>query len=300
MGFTEELYKKYSAEMSMNTHAAPMNEEQFSAVVVDKLRSYTCLCARDGEAITGALFYSFRTENGRLLCDIPVYGYFASSLTLLEKLFQAVANAAMQHGMPVRFSVGLYAHDEEALRLFSLLQFGITAQRGVRCIPAEEENAFDIRLISKEELAGFWDEIWALAEGIGQQLRNAPAFLPGEELGEDGEDRCWRFFTADTTRVFGAFAEGQLVGILETDDEEDDLVCMNHWNVRMGNAFLLPQYRGSGMAEALLRYAESYEAQRGAEYAWVEHSTANSVSRHFWNRYFENWCFRLERDVEQL
>jgi len=296
MGFTEELYRKYSAEMSMNTHAAPMNEEQFSAVVVEKLRKYTCLCARDGEAVTGALFYRLDTEKDRTVCEIPVFGYFASSLTLLEKLFQAVANAAMQRGLPTHFSVGLYAHDEEAIQLFSLLQFGITLEKGVRCIPAYEGSEYELQLISKEELAGFWDEIWAMTEGIVSQLRASPVFYPGEEFTEDS---YWRFYTAETTRVFGIFAEGQLAGIIETNDEEDDMVCRNHWNVNMGEAFLLPRYRGSGMAEALLRYAESYEAQRGAEYVWVEHGTANGLSRRFWNRYFESWCYVLERDVEQ-
>ena len=297
MGYTEELYKKYAAEMSMNTHAAPMEEEQFSAVVVEKLRGYTCLAARNGDTITGALFYKLDTQNGKTVCEIPVYGYFASSLTLLEKLFQAVAKSAMQRGLPCRFRVELYAHDEEVLRLFSFLQFGITMEKSVRCIPAYEDSEYEIQLLSQEELAGFWDEVWALTEGIVEQLRSSPVFYKGEEF---TEDRYWRFYTAETTRVFGAFAEGQLVGIIETNDEEDELVCRNNWNVNMGEAYLLPQYRGSGMAEALLRYAEHYEAERGAEYVWVEHGTANPLARHFWNRYFESWCYVLERDVEQL
>lgn len=295
MGFTEELYKKYSAEMSMNTHAAPMSEEQFSAVVVEKLRKYTCLCARDGETVTGALFYKLSEENGRVRCEIPVYGYFASSLKLLDRLFQAVASSAMQKGRPCTFSVGLYAHDEDAIRLFSMMQFGITMERGVRCIPSFDGSEYEIQLISKEELAGFWDEIWALTQGIVDQLRGSPVFYSGEEF---TEDHYWRFYTAETTRVFGAFAEGQLVGIIETNDEEDDMVCANYWNVNIGDVFLLPEYRGTGMAEALLRFAEDYEHQRGAEYVWVEHGTANPLGRRFWNRFFESWCYVLERDVK--
>ena len=297
MGFTEELYRKYSAEMRMNTHAAPVDGELFSAVAVEKLRKYTCLAARNGDEITGAIFYRLDTVDGKTVCEIPVYGYFAASLTLLEKLFQAVAQTAMQRGLPCHFSVSLYAHDEEVIRLFNFMQFGITRERGVRCIPAYEGSEHEIQLISKEELAGFWDEVWAMTEGIVEQLRSSPVFYRGEEF---TEDRYWRFYTAETTRVFGAFVDGQLVGIIETNDEEDELVCHDHWSVNVGEAFLLPQYRGSGMAEALLRYAESYEAERGAEYAWVEHGTANPLARHFWNRYFESWCYTLERDVEQL
>lgn len=294
MGFTQELYKKYSAEMSMLTHAAPMNEERFSAVVVDKLRSYTCLCARNGEDITGAIFYRMEEKGDSLLCEIPVYGYFASSLKLLDKLFQAVAQTAMGKGLPCRFSVSLYAHDEEVIRLFSFMQFGITMEKGVRCIPGYEGSEFDIRLLTKEELAGYWDEIWPLSAGIAQQLRSTPTFYKGEEM---DEDRAWRFYMAETTRVFGAYEQDRLVGIIETNDEEDELVCRDAWNVNMGEAYLLPAYRGSGMAEALLRYAEDYERQRGAEYAWVEHGTANPLARNFWNRYFESWCYVLERDI---
>ncbi len=295
MGFTEELYKKYSAEMAMNTHAAPMDQDLFSAVVVEKLRKYTCLCARDGENITGAIFYRLDTVNGKTLCEIPVYGYFASSLKLLDRLFQAVAQSAMQKGFPCRFTVGLYAHDEEVIRLFHYMDFGIVRQRGVRCIPAYTPGEFDIRPLSEEELAGYWDEIWALSAACAAQMQESPAFAGREEPDEDG---AWRFYTAETTRLFGAYDGERLVGIIQTNDEEDEMVCRGHWNVNMGDAYVIPPYRGKGVAEALLRYAEDYEQQRGAEYAWVEYPTANPLARNFFGRYFESWCLVLERDVQ--
>ena len=68
----------------------------------------------------GILYFSQREQDGRLHCDIPVFGYYAADAYTLSRLFESLAAGLVQR-KPVAFSVSLYAHDDRALRLFSLL-----------------------------------------------------------------------------------------------------------------------------------------------------------------------------------
>ena len=79
----------------------------------------------------GVLYYFLREEEGTQICTVPVIGYCASNGKVLSKMFQALADKVLKNGKTV-FQIHLYAHDYEAQRLFSMLQFGFMSEYGVR------------------------------------------------------------------------------------------------------------------------------------------------------------------------
>lgn len=49
------------------------------------------------------------------------------------------------------------------------------------------------------------------------------------------------------------------------------------------------EYRGTGLSETLLRFAEKRALEEGYKNMWVEHGTANPNARGFWN-----WDYMLK------
>ena len=239
----------------------------------------------------GILYFSQREQDGRLHCDIPVFGYYAADAYTLSRLFESLAAGLVQR-KPVAFSVSLYAHDDRAIRLFSLLQFGIVSERGIRRCQGLAPEDGGIRELSKTDIANRWEAIWGLTAAIIEHLRHSPVFYPGQEFTED----LYREFYLDAgTRVFGAFAADQtLIGIIESNAQRDELAFRGRRSVNIGEAYVLPQFRGSGLAEKLLFYAETHSA---APYAWVEHGTANPNARGFWGKYFTTYAYTMNREI---
>lgn len=68
-------------------------------------------------------------------------------------------------------------------------------------------------------------------------------------------------------------------------------------DINVGEAFVLPEYRGKDIAQALLNYVDQDLLQNNYQYAWVEHGTANPNARYFWNKYFATYKYEMVRRI---
>lgn len=66
----------------------------------------------------------------------------------------------------------------------------------------------------------------------------------------------------------------------------------------MGEAYVIPKYRGNMIAQGMLNYVSDILAKEGARRLWVEHGTANPNARGFWNKYFTTYEYTMIRDIE--
>lgn len=89
-----------------------------------------------------------------------------------------------------------------------------------------------------------------------------------------------------------------MVGIIQWNHEPDEFVCGSEKSVNVGEAYVIPQYRGTGLARKLLEFAENRARRNGAIYMWVEHGTANPNARGFWNKYFDTYRYELIREIK--
>ncbi|MCQ2456991.1 MAG: GNAT family N-acetyltransferase [Clostridia bacterium] len=251
----------------------------------------------DGED-GGIIYYRLSEDGGRRVCRIPSFGYYASSEKALSMLFSRLSEELIRTG-DTRFEVHLWAHDTTSQRLFSLMQFGCIAESGIikkELCTQENVVPFTLRTLGKEEICERWNEIWKMTSSIIDHLKASPIFYPSEEFTEE----AYRdFFLDSDTALHVAFdGDGTPVGMIETNGEPCPHIGAASANV--GEAYVIPELRGTGLADALFFHALRHEKDAGAVYLWVEHGTANPQARGFWGRYFDAFEYELDRFIGKI
>ena len=296
MNYTEVLYKKYKNEMKYLVDFPIMGSNLFEKYLFKKLKDMKQISILQENNLQGILFYECWEDKGIRYCYIPECGYYAENEKILIKLFQELAGKVVDD-KKCQFMVNLYAHDYESIQAFHMMQFGTMSEKCVKKISDTNNNInslYDIRVLDKNEIESMWDEIWNNTNAIVEHLRKSPIFYPGKEFTEEVYKE---FFMDDETELIAAFSDDKVIGIIEWNRERNELTCGTSVSVNVGEAYVSPEYRGEGLARALLQYAQARAKHEGAEYMWVEHGTANPNARGFWNKYFSTYEYELVRTI---
>lgn len=297
----EIAYKNYEKELKQIKDIKVLEKEHIKSYIKEKIRDYEGLVYID-ESVQGYLLFSSYNEDDKLLiCNIPVWGYGAvcsKREKVINMLFQKLAENMLSKNKEVHFQVNLFAHDEEIIRLFSFMQFGIQCETGIRYIDKGTSlvNSL-IRELSKDELNKRWSEVWSLLDLLINHLRKSPVFYPGEEFTEEVYKD---FFKDNSTRVFIAESKGEIIGIIEANHDVNNFIFGHMDSYNLGEAYVTSNYRGKGTAKELLDYASNALLKEGCNYQWVEHGTANPNARGFWNKYFQTYCYSMIRDIKPI
>lgn len=297
MEFLWYLYDKYQRESLIHApKRGPMCVDEFRETYLPVLHSMQKVQVSIGEE-TGVLYYTLSEENGVRVCSVPAYGYYYTGEKTLYRLFTRLSERVMAGGDTL-FRVHLYAHDRAAQTAFSMMQFGFMAEKGLAKtgqLAYCADRLFTVRTLTKKEITDRWNEVWGYTGAIVRHLQQAPVFYPGREFTEE----VYRAFYMDEgTAVHAAFSEtGKLLGIIETNCEPCPFLGLTASSANAGEIYVPPEWRKTGLSQALLAHAARYEEQRGNEYLWLEHGTANPNARGFWNRYFDTYEYELVREI---
>lgn len=277
-------YEKYSRETSSheNLPILPYNE------ISSATGKISAVVATDDEKIVGFLLYEAVENDGVTYCNIPLFGYGAENMKVLDRLFGFLAEKIVLG--KTEFSVHIYAHDRETQRLFSFLQFYMMSEKCIRIYNNEEvATCATIRKLSKNELDERWKDVWSMVSSIIKHLQSSPIFYPGEEFTEE----VYREFLT-VCDVYVAEMDGKYIGMIEANGKKP-LFPYDYTNaVNVGEIYLEPEYRGKGIAETLLHFAEN---DQKSAVSWVEHGTANPNARGFWNKHFETYEYLMMRKI---
>lgn len=294
---TKLAYVSYKKEIETHPGVLLKTYEDYCHFMKQELSTINGLVYMEDEICLGYLLYNKWDENEEIHCSIPEWGYGAieeKREKTISRLLQALADELVGE-KTVHFSMNVYAHDIEMQRLFSFLEFGTQAEVGICKIEdIGVEKTVRIRKISKDELADRWDEIWSLLEQLINHLKKSPVFYAGEEFTEE----VYRDFFADVgTRVFIAEKDGKIIGLIEANEDTIPQVFSDDEAANVGEVYVLPEYRGTVVAQELFSYACTDLAKDGYRYAWVEHGTANPNARYFWNKYFTTCRYEMIRMI---
>ena len=258
------LYEKYRSQMSTVISDGLAAREEFQARFASKLEGMHLIELNSSNAGEGFLYYVQWTDEVTH-CYVPVYGYFAESEKTMVKLFQKLADTVVNGGV-CDFSIHLYSGDTACISAFHMMQFGNMSEKCVKLLESKDITGgmLDIRVLEKEEIERHWKEIWDATENIVKHLRCSPVFYPGNEF---TEEVYHDYYTSDSLELIAAYDNGN------------------------------PAYRGTGLAEKLLGFAELRAISEGYRYMWVEHGTANPNARGFWNKYFTTYQYELVRRI---
>jgi len=299
MFMIEKLYEKYMLERSNTPVLDNVAFDIFKEKISDKLSDMNSIYIDDGVNEQGVLYYSLWNKDGIQICNVPVYGYYASSEKTMSKLFCKLSDEVIKNG-DVEFQINLYAHDYETLKLFSMMQFGYIYEQSrleITDYPYHFNDAYTIRTLEKAEIENRWDEIWERTNAIIKHLKQAPVFYPGCEFTEQVYKE---FFMDSETNLHTAFSkDDKIIGMIESNGESDMFAFQNTKSVNVGEVYVIPEYRGSTLSRDLLHYVMDYEKQKGTGYLWVGHGTANPNARAFWNKYFKTYQYELVRKFEK-
>lgn len=290
-------YRSYYDEISLFKNIPVKSFEDFKTFMLNKMQNMDGYVYLEENKCRGYLIYNAWEDGDDLYCSIPEWGCGSDSAIrekVISHLFQALAEGTVKE-KTVNFSVSMYAHDIEIQRLFSYMEFGIQAETGIRFLKeTEKRNDIKIRRISTEEIEKKWNEIWKLLSQLIDHLKESPVFYPGEEFTEE----VYRDFFIDAgTRVYVAENRDEMIGLIEANEENISLVFSENEAANVGEAFVLPEFRGKGIAQALLNYAEQDLLLNDYRYVWVEHGTANPNARYFWNKYFMTYKYEMVRKI---
>lgn len=288
------LYQKYLAQVSTIIPDHIGTKEKFEARFAPELGGMhfielNHLCAEEG-----FLYYSLWSDEVTH-CFVPVYGYYAENEKTMVRLFQKLADTVVSNGV-CEFSVNLYSGDTACLTAFHMMQFGNMSEKCIKLLESKDisEGVHDIRVLEKEEIERNWKEIWDATENIVKHLRCSPVFYPGHEFTEE----VYRdYYMSESLELAAAYDNGKLAGIIEWNTDDCKMIGGEGQSVNVGEAFVYSAYRGTGLAEKLLRTAESRAISEGYRYMWVEHGTANPNARGFWNKYFTTFQYELVRRI---
>ena len=289
-------YEKYCTEVSYHSFLKPTAKKIFSAFLHKEFSKAKCITALENDQCIGFILFYDNDEGDENWCSIPVWGYGANNEKTMSYLFSTLAENIVTD-KTTTFSVRLYAHDQPIQRLFTYMQFGIICERTVRQISKIEcDDHMKVRKMDKEELIKRWNEIWYLLSQLINHLKKSPVFYPGKEFTESVYQS---FLSSEDTTVYIAEDENKIVGLIEANSENYDIAFMDNPAVNVGEAYVLPQYRGKQLAQALLSCLENDLLQNQHQYDWVQHGTANPNARGFWNKYFETFEYEFIRKIER-
>lgn len=294
MNHFSALYRKYQEQLDSVISAYVLNEDAFTAYAANELEDLPCIELEHADE-HGFLYYHCYEEAGKTFCRIPLCGYFAESEQMMVRLFQALADRVVPPS-GCDFSVQLYARDEACIRAFHMMQFGTMAETCVRLIGDEFPSSLpgiEIRVPDKPEIEEKWPLIWSAVRQIIDHLKKSPVFYPGTEF---TEELYHDYFMSEDLELLCAFKNDTLVGIIEWNNEEN-LLTAGIASANIGEVYVVPELRASGLAQCLLYTAAARAWEAGVTRLWVEHGTANPNARGFWNRYFETVQYELVRSI---
>ena len=289
-------YEKYVSELSNHIDLPKKSMKKFDDFFKPQVQDMKCIVAIEQDQCMGFLAYQEYEANNEIWCNIPVWGYGAENQKIMSMIFVHLANQIVTD-KTTNFSVRLYASDIEIQRLFSYMQFGMISEKAVRKIEKIQSVRYDsIRLITKDEVGKRWDELWYVLDLLIDHLKQSPVFYPCEEFTESVYQE---FFTDENTMVYVAEDHHKIIGLMQANNDSYNLLFSENASINVGEAFVLPEYRDSKTAQALLAYLEQDLLKKGVEYDWVEHGTANPNARGFWNKYFETVEYEFIRKIER-
>lgn len=297
----EILYQKYKTELQSFEGLDFLNQDSFASYINKSLEECSVRILVEAEEVKGVMIYNCYEDDSKVFCKIPLYGYGAieQEEKYVSMLFQKIAEEVRQiaNGKEISFSIHLYAHDIKIQRLFSYMQFGFQLEVGLRKVSEHRaDTKFRMKALTKKELLEKWEQVWSLTKAIVEHLKESPIFYPGEEF---TEELYHDFYFAEGTVVYAAFNENsEIIGIIETNAESQEFVFGDTKVANIGEVFVIPEYRGSGLAEELLFFAEHKVCHKGNSWLWVEHGTANPNARGFWNRYFDTYSYEMIRKID--
>ena len=214
---------------------------------------------------------------------------------IYSQLYQQAALKWVKAGI-LSHAVALYTHDTEALDSFYWNGFGlrcVDAIRSVAPVACDEFPEYTFGELPREEIS----QIVSLQSLLIEHLQSAPMFMPFfvsqdvNDISQENEGRQSRHFVVRDRDKTIAFIEIMAAG--------ENFACDHPQMVNICGAYMLPEYRQTGIFTKLL--AVLIEKIRGEGYTLcgVDFESFNPTARGFWLKHFNAYTYSVVRRIDE-
>lgn len=211
-----------------------------------------------------------------------------------QRLYQAAAEKWVRTGAECH-SITLYTHDTDAVNTLFYYGFGARCTDLIR--PMTEISSPDLPQFRFTELpADETKRLRPMRRALADHLGASPSFMMHTE---DEMAAYLNRKEAQAARMFAVLNGDEIVAYIEMEDEgEAFATCApGMWNIC--GAYCLPEYRGQGVAQALLAFIVRTLRAEGATHLGVDCETFNPTAIHFWSKYFTPYTTSVVRRIDE-
>lgn len=213
---------------------------------------------------------------------------------LASRLFQEVAKDLAKDNV-FSFALSRYAEDEELGKAFVMNGFGIRCTDAImklskRSIISEQDNELIFRVAQVEDA----EEVSMFMRGLVRHLCKSPTFFP-----TNIKDYSIHVSTTDLQRIFVVKDKQKVIGYMQIENEAETFITTHEEIVNICGMFILPEYRGMGIAQQLLEYVCKSVEDSGKKYLGVDCETLNPNALSFWGKYFKKYTYSYIRRIDE-
>lgn len=235
------------------------------------------------------------TEVKGTFSPIHAHGAVLSNRDMIYKrLYQAAAEKWLISKV-LSHSIGLYAHDTNAINSFFTNGFGlrfIDAIRPMKEIACKHLQNFIYCELIKDKMI----DILPLNNLLISHLSQSPIFLRYPQLNESDfinklEDENCRYFVAYKDNLIAAY--------IKISSEGENFATTDVTMQNICGAYCLNEYRGSDLFQNLLNFVIIKLKNEGFTRLGVDFESFNPNSYGFWLKYFTAYTYGVVRRIDE-
>lgn len=218
---------------------------------------------------------------------------------LASMLVAAVSDDFVQKGI-FQPTIITYAHDLEIARSLVFNGFGIRCSDTIMSLEepapllttgADLDPSFTIREVPLDRRPS----LLPLYKGLIKHLSKAPALFPSYLSADLVQGRL----TDSGIRYFAAYKENKPIGYICVGGEGENFISNTPHTANICGAYVLPEYRTCGIAQAILSYiCETYRLE-GYLLLGEDCETMNPTALRFWTKYFTPYTYSYIRRFDE-
>ena len=207
---------------------------------------------------------------------------------IYQRLYQAAAQKWADAGISSH-SIGLYAHDHEAVGAFFQYGFGLRCVDAIRSMtPVKAPMCEGFSFFEVPDLSR--NRVEPLHRMLRAHFEKSPCFM--KHTGPD-------HWLKEKTRLFAAADTSDIVAYIETADTAENFVTEVPQIQNICGAFCLPAYRGKGLYPNLLNFLIASLAIEGYTRLGVDYESFNPTAAGFWGKYFTPYTSGVVRRIDE-
>jgi len=258
------------------------------------------IAAFEGDKMTGFLC-AYVFDNAFGITDVrgvwsPIHANAAAGdkNRIYQRLYQSAAEKWAAAGV-LSHAVTLYAHEQTAIQALFNYGFGLRCVDAIKRIETTGRNsieAFEFSELPREEAGG----ITALLNASRAHMGKSPCFM---SVPPASEAEVVDFVVRQGARIFIARHQKTIIAFLQIVASGENFVCDASDMMNICGAYLLPEYRGKGVFDGLLGYAEAILAQDGYRRIGVDFESFNPTALGFWLKHFTAYTRSVVRRIAE-